>query len=223
MRSMRLDSPFVRNGARTPLQRSAASANHGATVVTSSARLSADSLLSCSPATRNVNASREAGSVPAARQSAPTSQNRSPAAHRDRPARLPQLIEPCQVERDERGGSHGADHRSESSCPSRVRLATPSGSGNRGPRIHTSCAVVVAPTFDRALARWCFTVECDSPRRCAAAFSDPAAMTATTTASSRSVAVPPETSTSRRPGSQASRLAAASHSSRPSIRSLVGC
>jgi len=38
VRWMRLDSPFVRNGARTPLQRSAASANHGATVVTSSTR-----------------------------------------------------------------------------------------------------------------------------------------------------------------------------------------
>jgi hypothetical protein len=52
--------------------------------------------------------------------------------------------------------------------------ATPSGSGNRVPRIHTSCAVVVAPTLDRAFARWCFTVECDRPRRWAAAFSDPA-------------------------------------------------
>ena len=52
--------------------------------------------------------------------------------------------------------------------------AAPSGSGSRGARIHTSCAVVVAPTFDRAFARWCFTVECDRPRRWAAAFSDPA-------------------------------------------------
>ena len=39
--------------------------------------------------------------------------------------------------------------------------ATPSGSGSRGARIHTSCAIVSAPTFDRAFARWCFTVECD--------------------------------------------------------------
>ena len=42
------------------------------------------------------------------------------------------------------------------------------------PGIHTSCAVVSAPTFDRAFARWCLTVECDRPRRWAAAFSDPA-------------------------------------------------
>lgn len=35
----------------------------------------------------------------------------------------------------------------------------------RGARTHTSCAVIVAPTFDRALARWCYTVECDRPRR----------------------------------------------------------
>lgn len=46
----------------------------------------------------------------------------------------------------------------------------PSGSGSRGARIHTSCAVVVAPTFVRALAKWCFTVERDSPRRWAAAY-----------------------------------------------------
>ena len=43
--------------------------------------------------------------------------------------------------------------------------ATPSGSGSRPARLHTSCAVVSAPTFDRAFARWCFTVECDRPRR----------------------------------------------------------
>ena len=34
-----------------------------------------------------------------------------------------------------------------------------SGSGSRGARIHTSCAVVSAPTLDRAFARWCFTVD----------------------------------------------------------------
>ena len=52
--------------------------------------------------------------------------------------------------------------------------AISSGSGRRGERIHTSCAVVVAPSLDRALARWCLTVECDSPRRWAAAYeSDP--------------------------------------------------
>jgi hypothetical protein len=49
-----------------------------------------------------------------------------------------------------------------------------SGSCKRGARIHTSCAVVVAPTLDLAFARWCFTVECDIPRRWAAAYSDPA-------------------------------------------------
>ena len=63
-----------------------------------------------------------------------------------------------------------------------------SGSGSRGARIHTSCAVVSAPTLDRAFARWCFTVECDRPRRWAAAFSDPATRTAATTPTSRSVA-----------------------------------
>jgi hypothetical protein len=51
----------------------------------------------------------------------------------------------------------------------------PSGSGSRGANIHTSCAVVSAPTFVRAFARWCLTVECDRPRRWAAAFSDPGA------------------------------------------------
>ena len=33
-----------------------------------------------------------------------------------------------------------------------------SGSGRREARIHTSWAVVSAPTLDRAFARWCFTV-----------------------------------------------------------------
>ena len=37
--------------------------------------------------------------------------------------------------------------------------------------IHTSYAVVAAPTFVRAFARWRFTVECERPRRWAAAFS----------------------------------------------------
>jgi len=36
--------------------------------------------------------------------------------------------------------------------------AIPSGSVRRGARIHTSCAVVTAPTLERAFARWCFTV-----------------------------------------------------------------
>ncbi len=71
-----------------------------------------------------------------------------------------------------------------------VRIDLPSGSGNRGARIHTSCAVVAAPTLDRAFARWCFTVECDRPRRWAAAFSEPATRTAATTTTSRSVAHP---------------------------------
>ena len=66
--------------------------------------------------------------------------------------------------------------------------AVSSASGSRGARIHTNCAVVSAPTFERAFARWCFTVECDRPRRWAAAFSDPADKTAATTLTSRSVA-----------------------------------
>ena len=67
--------------------------------------------------------------------------------------------------------------RHSSFCP------PPSGSGSRGARIHTSCAVVAAPTLDRAFARWRFTVECDSPRLWAAAFSYTA--TAATTLTSR--------------------------------------
>ena len=55
----------------------------------------------------------------------------------------------------------------------RSGFAPSSGSGRRGASSHTSCAVVSAPTFDRAFARWCFTVEGDRPRRCAAAFCDP--------------------------------------------------
>ena len=44
-------------------------------------------------------------------------------------------------------------------------------------------------TLDQAFARWCFTVECDRPRRCAGASFDPATRTAaTTTLTSRSVA-----------------------------------
>ena len=39
-----------------------------------------------------------------------------------------------------------------------IRRGHASGSGNRGARIHTSCAIGVAPTLDRAFARWCFTV-----------------------------------------------------------------
>ena len=39
------------------------------------------------------------------------------------------------------------------------------GSDSRAARIYTSCAVVVAPTLDRAFARWCFTVERDRLRR----------------------------------------------------------
>jgi hypothetical protein len=33
------------------------------------------------------------------------------------------------------------------------------GQGSLAVRTHTSCAVVVAPTLDRAFARWCLTVE----------------------------------------------------------------
>jgi len=32
-------------------------------------------------------------------------------------------------------------------------------SGSRVAKIQTSCAAVVAPTFDRAFAMWCFTEE----------------------------------------------------------------
>jgi hypothetical protein len=46
----------------------------------------------------------------------------------------------------------------------KVRASGSQGSGNRGAKIQTSCAVVSAPTLDRAFARWCFTVECDRPR-----------------------------------------------------------
>jgi hypothetical protein len=55
-------------------------------------------------------------------------------------------------------------------------------------KIHTSCAVVATPTLDLAFAKWCFTVECDRPSRWPAAFSDPAASTAGTTTTLRSVA-----------------------------------
>jgi len=41
----------------------------------------------------------------------------------------------------------------------------PLGPGSCGARIHTSCADLSAPTFDRAFARWCLTVECDRLRR----------------------------------------------------------
>jgi GGDEF domain-containing protein len=43
-------------------------------------------------------------------------------------------------------------------CCSSV-CASSSGSGSRGARVHTSCAVVAAPTLDRAFDRWCLTVE----------------------------------------------------------------
>ena len=35
----------------------------------------------------------------------------------------------------------------------------PAGFGSRGAGIQTSCAVVSAPTLDRAFASWCLTVE----------------------------------------------------------------
>ena len=71
----------------------------------------------------------------------------------------------------------------------------------------------------RAFARWCFTVECDSPRRWAAAFSDPVASTGR---DDRELAVgggPARISPSSTPWAvpHASSPAAASHSSRPSI------
>ena len=65
-----------------------------------------------------------------------------------------------------------------------------SGSGSRGARIHTSCAVVVRAHLGPGIGWWCFTVECDRPSRRAAAFSDPAPRTAATTTTSRSVARP---------------------------------
>ena len=88
----------------------------------------------------------------------------------------------------------------------------PRAPGSRGPRIHTSCAVVDAPTFDRAFARWCFTVECDRPRPLGGCLlragdedrGDHADLTVSRAV--RGSACP-----------HASRLAAASHSSRPSI------
>ena len=60
----------------------------------------------------------------------------------------------------------------------------------REPQLDKLGAVVSALTFDRAFVRWCFTVECDRPRRWAAAFSDPATRTAATTPTSRSVVLP---------------------------------
>ena len=60
-------------------------------------------------------------------------------------------------------------------CSYLADWAMSSGSGKRDNRIHTSCAVVVALSLDRALAKWCVTVECDSPRLWAAARADPAA------------------------------------------------
>ncbi len=67
----------------------------------------------------------------------------------------------------------------------------PSGSGSRDARIHTSCAVVVAPTLDRAFAKWCLTVECDRPRRWAAAFSEPAGEPGSRCGSDQRAALPP--------------------------------
>ena len=96
------------------------------------------------------------------------------------------------------------------------------GSGSRGPRIQTSCAVVATPALVRAFAKWCFTVECDRPRLWAAAFSDPVASTAAMTASSRSVAVRrsldrPEPVLSRQPPRRGQPLVPALD------RDLVGC
>ena len=50
-------------------------------------------------------------------------------------------------------------------CSQGSASAWSAGSGNRGARVQTSCAVVVAPTLDRAFARWGFSVECERPRR----------------------------------------------------------
>ena len=77
--------------------------------------------------------------------------------------------------------------------------------------------MVGAPTSDRAFARWCFTVECDRPSRSAAAVLRAGRDDG---GDDRELAVgggPAGTSARPRPGSHASRLAAASHSSRPSI------
>ncbi len=60
------------------------------------------------------------------------------------------------VHRGERANALRADGYSSS-------WAMTSGSGRRGARIHTSCAVVSAPTLDRAFARWCFTSSATSP------------------------------------------------------------
>ena len=62
------------------------------------------------------------------------------------------------------------------SQPSGDAAIRPTRSGSLHPAAatpgSTPGAVVAAPTFDRAFARWCLTVECDKPRRWAAAFSD---------------------------------------------------
>ena len=81
-------------------------------------------------------------------------------------------------------GDQTVSRRAVGSTPAAHGLATrPAGRCPRaqaaGARIQTSCAVVVAPTLDRAFARWCLTVEGDRPRGWAAAYesdaSDPCA------------------------------------------------
>ena len=81
------------------------------------------------------------------------------------------------------------------------------------------CMITVGPLDVIIPTRWCFTVECDGPRRWAAAFSEPAGMTAATTASSRSVAIP--TAAPRRALTPVAALRPTTH---PGPRwDLVGC
>jgi hypothetical protein len=58
-----------------------------------------------------------------------------------------------------RGRPHPGDRLGSGDIRHSSVCAPPSGSGSRADRIHTSWAVVAAPTLDRAFAMWCFTVE----------------------------------------------------------------
>jgi hypothetical protein len=93
----------------------------------------------------------------------------------------------------------------------------PSGSGRRALAIHTSWAVVAAPTLARAFASWCFT---GRVRQAETVSGDLLRSGSNDGDDDDQLAVrgsPAETSPRPSPFSHASRLAAASHSSRPSI------
>jgi hypothetical protein len=83
------------------------------------------------------------------------------------PPAAPEL-RPATAERFEGRQPRAGPGTPSADCCSSCR-ANPSASGSRGPRIHTNCAVVSAPTLDRAFARWGLTVECDRPSLWAAA------------------------------------------------------